>query len=81
MIHSHEKINISGNKLSEVFMHKTADGSCIVAIPDIHWSAKFHECDQSECQFNHLKHSLNFHLYEGNTDALALAIMDMAKCD
>ncbi|CAM3715873.1 YueH family protein [Mesobacillus zeae] len=77
MIHTCEKINISGNKLAEVYMHKTADGRYIVAIPDIHWSTKFHELDQFDRQFDHLQQSLNFHLFEGNTDDLAKAIMNM----
>ncbi|MBM7648585.1 hypothetical protein JOC78_001531 [Bacillus ectoiniformans] len=79
MISSFEKINLSGNKLAEVFLNKTLDGRYIVAIPMINWSASFNELDEFTHQFDHLQTSLNHHLYEGDTDKLAEAIINMVK--
>ncbi|KZZ84750.1 MULTISPECIES: YueH family protein [Bacillaceae] len=74
-----EKMNLSGNRVAEVFLHKTANGQFIAAVPDIHWSAKFNQIDELHDQFVHLQSSLNFHMFEGNTDELAESIIAMVK--
>ncbi|AZB42121.1 hypothetical protein CEF21_07345 [Bacillus sp. FJAT-42376] len=74
-----EEMNLSGNRVAEVFLHKTANGKFIAAVPDIHWSAKFNQIDELHEQFVHLQSSLNFHMFEGNTDELANAIIGMVK--
>ncbi|WP_409250611.1 YueH family protein [Bacillus sp. SCS-153A] len=79
MITSYEKINLSGNKTAEVFLHLTPDKRFIVSIPAIHWSAEFNQQDDFNIQFDKLQGSLNFHLFEGNTDELARAIKDLAE--
>ncbi|EDL66641.1 YueH family protein [Bacillus sp. SG-1] len=79
MITSYEKINLSGNKTAEVFLHLTPDKRFIVSIPAIHWSAEFNQEDDLSIQFDKLRASLNFHLYEGNTDELVNAIKELAK--
>jgi YueH-like protein len=80
MLLSYEKITISGNKEAEVFLHRTEDRRFIVAIPDIHWSAEFNEEDGSLHKIDHLRNSLNYHLFSGNTDELAESIMLMVRC-
>jgi hypothetical protein len=79
MITSNEKITISGNKLAEVYLHKTPDKRFIVSIPAIHWSAEFDQADELLNQTEHLQLSLNFHLFEGNTDDLVKAIMELVS--
>ncbi|MGD6965637.1 hypothetical protein FZC78_11585 [Rossellomorea vietnamensis] len=79
MITSYEKINISGNKTAEVYLHLTPDNRFIVSIPAIHWSAEFNKEDEFSFQDDQLKSSLNFHLFEGNTDELVSAIKELAK--
>lgn len=79
MITSKEKINISGNKLAEVYLHKTPDKRFIVSIPEIHWSAEFKQTDELLTQTEHLQFSLNFNLYEGNTDDLVRAILTLVS--
>jgi len=79
MILSYEKITLSGNKMAEVFLHRTQDGRYIVAIPDIHWSAEFNEDDGSLHKIDYLRNSLNYHLFSGNTDDLAESIMLMVR--
>lgn len=75
MLLSYEKITLSANKMAEVFLHRTQDGRFIVAIPEIHWSAEFNEDDGSLHKYDHLRNSLNYHLFSGNTDDLAESIM------
>ncbi|MGF2616219.1 hypothetical protein FZC84_00390 [Rossellomorea vietnamensis] len=79
MITSYEKINISGNKTAEVYLHLTPDKRFIVSIPAIHWSAEFNKHDDLNFQDDQLKASLNFHLFEGNTDELVVAIKELAQ--
>ncbi|MGD6818101.1 YueH family protein [Metabacillus sp. 84] len=74
-----EKMVLSGNRVAEVFLHQTATGQYVAAVPDIHWSAKFNQIDDLHEQFVHLQSSLNFHMFEGNTDELAKAIIGMVK--
>ncbi|PKG22848.1 YueH family protein [Niallia nealsonii] len=77
MITSLEKITISGNKLAEVFIHVTPEKKFVVSIPDINWSAQFNQIDELAIQSKHLQSSLNFHMFEGNTDELVLAITNL----
>ncbi|MGM0845676.1 MAG: YueH family protein [Bacillota bacterium] len=79
MLTSYEKINISGNKTAEVYVHLTKDKRFIVSIPAIHWSAEFNQKDDFNFQDDKLKSSLNFHLFEGNTDELVTAIKKLAE--
>jgi hypothetical protein len=79
MITSYEKITLSGNKTAEVFLHLTPDKRFIVSIPAIHWSAEFQQNDDGRFQAEKLRSSLNFHLYEGNTDDLVAAISELAE--
>ncbi|WP_421385461.1 YueH family protein [Bacillus salacetis] len=79
MITSYEKITISGNKTAEVFLHLTPDKRFIVSIPTIHWSAEFNQKEDLQFQTDKLRSSLNFHLFEGNTDELADAISKLAE--
>jgi hypothetical protein len=78
MITSYENITISGNKSAEVFLHLTSDKRFIVSIPAIHWSAEFKQQDELRNQTEKLRSSLNFHLFEGNTDELVAAINKLA---
>jgi hypothetical protein len=78
MITSYEKITISGNKSAEVFLYLTDDKRFIVSIPAIHWSAEFKEENDEGFQTDKLRSSLNFHLFEGNTDELVTAINTLA---
>ncbi|YBZ91711.1 YueH family protein [Bacillus sp. AK031] len=79
MITSYEKITLSGNKTAEVFLHLTPDNRFIVSIPAIHWSAEFLQKDDLKFQTDKLRSSLNFHLFEGNTDDLVAAISELAE--
>jgi hypothetical protein len=74
VITSYEKINLTGNKLAEVFLHITPDKRFIVSIPEIHWSAEFNQIDELGIQTDHLKSSLDFHMFQGNTDELVASI-------
>ncbi|RIW37416.1 hypothetical protein D3H55_05115 [Bacillus salacetis] len=78
MISSYEKITISGNKSAEVFLFLTPDNRFIVSIPAIHWSAEFKQEKNEKFQTEKLRSSLNFHLFEGNTDELVTAINRLA---
>ncbi|MGM0852823.1 MAG: YueH family protein [Bacillota bacterium] len=75
MITSYEKINLSGNKLAEVYLHKTPDKQFIVSIPAIHWSAEFNLKDD----ISKLQSSLNFHMFQGDTDELVTAIEKLVQ--
>ncbi len=77
MLTSIEKITISGNKSAEVYLHKTEDNRFIVSIPEIHWSAEFNDSDELLAQADHLQSSLNYHLFEGNTEILVNAIINL----
>ncbi|MBH0175684.1 hypothetical protein IHV09_19100 [Fictibacillus sp. 23RED33] len=79
MILSLEEINLSGNKNAEVFLHRTSDRRFIVAIPTIHWSAEFEEVDKISIQTEHLQNSLNYHLFDGDTNKLADSIIELVK--
>jgi hypothetical protein len=79
LITSFEKVTISGNKYAEVFLNVTEDKRFIVSIPSIGWSAEFNQLDQLKTQFEHLQTSLNFHMFEGNTEELAAAIIREAE--
>ncbi|MBH0167655.1 hypothetical protein IHV12_22375 [Fictibacillus sp. 7GRE50] len=48
-------------------------------IPTIHWSAEFKEIDKISTQTNHLQNSLNYHLFEGDTNKLAESIIELVK--
>lgn len=74
-----ETIKISDQITAEVFIQKTLDNRFIVAIPEINWSAQFNQIDNNQIQFDHLQSSLNFHLFDGNTDELANEIIKMIK--
>jgi hypothetical protein len=79
MITSYEKITISGNKTAEVFLHLTPDKRFIVSIPTIHWSAEFVQHEDLKFQTDKLRSSLNYHLFEGNTDELVAAISKLTE--
>lgn len=79
LILSLEEINLVGDKKAEVYLHRTRDRRFIVSIPDIHWSAEFKEIDKISTQTEHLKNSLNYHLFEGDTDKLASSILELVK--
>jgi hypothetical protein len=79
MITSYEKINLSGNKLAEVYLHKTPDKRFIVSIPTIHWSAEFNQKDDISIQNTKLQSSLNFHMFQGDTDELVTAIEKLVQ--
>ncbi|AGX04871.1 hypothetical protein B14911_25315 [Bacillus sp. NRRL B-14911] len=79
LITSYEKITISGNKYAEVFLNITEDKRFIISIPSISWSAEISQLDELKEQFNHLQSSLNFHMFEGNTEELAAAIIKEAE--
>ncbi|MBH0171911.1 hypothetical protein HU823_21630 [Fictibacillus sp. 18YEL24] len=51
----------------------------MVSIPTIHWSAEFKEIDKISTQTNHLQNSLNYHLFEGDTNKLAESIIELVK--
>ncbi|MED1866036.1 YueH family protein [Fictibacillus nanhaiensis] len=72
-------LTISGNKSSEVFLHKTSDKRFIVAIPDLHWSAEFKDIDHIAIQKEHLNNSLNFHLFSGDTEELVDSIISIVE--
>ena len=79
MLTSYEKINLSGNKLAEVYLHKTPDNRFIVSIPAIHWSAEFNQQDDISVQSIKLQSSLNFHMFQGDTDELVTAIEKLVQ--
>ncbi|WP_155114184.1 YueH family protein [Metabacillus mangrovi] len=74
-----QTLKLAGDRSSQVYLYKTDSGEYIVAVPDIHWSAKFDQLDELSDQFHHLQSSLNFHMFEGNTDKLAKDIMEMVR--
>jgi hypothetical protein len=76
-----ETIKISDQITAEVFIQKTPDNRFIVAIPEINWSAQFNQIDNNQIQFEHLQSSLNFHLFDGNTDELANEIIKIIKAN
>jgi hypothetical protein len=79
LITNYEKITISGNKYAEVFLNITKDKRFIISIPSISWSAEISQLDELKTQFDHLQASLNFHMFEGNTEELAAAIIKEAE--
>jgi hypothetical protein len=79
LITSYEKITMSGNKYAEVFLNITKDKRFIISIPSIGWSAEINQLDELKSQFEHLQSSLNFHMFEGNSEELAEAIIREAE--
>jgi len=79
MMISVEKINLSRDRSTEVYLHKTDSGKFIVAIPFLHWSAEFDQNDELKDIASHLQDSLNFALYEGDKEDLANAIISMVQ--
>ncbi|WP_082341345.1 YueH family protein [Sporosarcina globispora] len=76
----HRRVRIPGDgSHAEVYLHVTPDKKMIVSIPGIHWSAQFNRNTDLTTQTEHLKFSLQFHLFEGNTDELVFAITNLAS--
>ncbi|WP_370568855.1 YueH family protein [Fictibacillus sp. 7GRE50] len=71
-------MSLHGNTM-EVFLYRTKDRRYIVAIPSIHWSTEFREIDKITLQTDHLKNSLNYHLYAGDTNKLVTSIINLIK--
>jgi len=62
---------------ADVFIIKTEDDRFIVSIPQIHWSTELNALDEFEQKVNHLIHSLNFHMYDGDCKSLAHTISEL----
>ncbi|MEY8738381.1 YueH family protein [Bacillales bacterium AN1005] len=62
---------------AHVYIIKTDDNKFIVSIPQIHWSTELNVLDEFEHKVNHLIHSLNFHMYDGDYKSLARTISEM----
>lgn len=72
-----EKINLLGERKSDVYVIKTSDERYIVSIPDLHWSAQVSCLEEFEQKVRYFNDSLTFHLYEGDSSALAYKLSQL----
>ncbi|MFY4773627.1 YueH family protein [Metabacillus sp. RGM 3146] len=68
MIDIAENIELSKTITAELFVHRTTDGRYIISIPKIHWSAQINAEEEYDTHFKHIQSSLNFQLFDGDTD-------------
>ncbi|TRZ39321.1 hypothetical protein CEQ21_07105 (plasmid) [Niallia circulans] len=61
---------------AHVYIIKTNDNKFVISIPQIHWSTELNALDEFEQKVNHLILSLNFHMYDGDSKALARRISE-----
>ena len=73
MITVREDIAPPGLIDTKLYIMKTTN-SFIISIPKINWSTELSNTDSPPDQFDHLLHSLTFHMYEGNCSELAECI-------
>ncbi|MEM5593409.1 YueH family protein [Niallia circulans] len=68
-----EDIAQHGLKDTKLYIMKTTD-SFVISIPKINWSTEISNAESPHNQFDHLLHSLTFHMFEGDCSQLAESI-------
>ncbi|WP_412887506.1 YueH family protein [Bacillus sp. 1P06AnD] len=80
MIILQKDFNFTNYRTIKIYFQKfKKDGKCVVCIPFLSWSVEYSSKDDISQIYEVLTKSLDFHLYQGNTDKLAKFIISMTQ--